>query len=171
MKQAISILPAVLIALTLPFLVAQRSVAEDDVMNIGKRIPDVKEFKQIFNKAKGAKGLARNGVSMGLKFEFGSDRLSEQSKKVLSNLGEALKSGDLRDQNFDVVGHTDAVGSDAFNMRLSERRAKAVKSYLSGNFEISPDRLAAQGRGKKELFDQKNPASEANRRVEVLTRN
>jgi OmpA-OmpF porin, OOP family len=171
MKPAVSFLPAILIALTLPFLVAQRSFAEDDVMNIGNRVPEVNEFKDIFTKVKGAKGLARSGVSMGLKFDFGSDRISEQSRKVLNNLGEALKSGDLSDQKFEVVGHTDAVGSDLYNLRLSERRAKAVKSYLSSNFEISANRLTTQGRGKKELLDQKNPASEVNRRVEVLTKN
>lgn len=70
-----------------------------------------------------------------------------------------------------VVGHTDSVGSDAYNQRLSEQRAEAVVAYLA-NAGVSRDRLRAEGRGESEPRD--TNATEAgrqlNRRVELYVK-
>lgn len=49
--------------------------------------------------------------------------------------------------NITVTGHTDRIGSDAYNQKLSERRAEAAKNYLVGK-GVSANRLAAVGKGE-----------------------
>jgi len=70
-----------------------------------------------------------------------------------------------------VVGHTDSVGSDAYNQRLSEQRAQAVIDYLA-SVGVARDRLRAEGRGETEPRD--TNATEAgrqlNRRVELYVK-
>ncbi|MGH6927082.1 MAG: OmpA family protein, partial [Dongiaceae bacterium] len=68
---------------------------------------------------------------------------------------------------FSLVGHTDAVGSDAANLSLSEARAQAVKSYLTGQFQIDPVRLEASGAGETDLADPADPNNGVNRRVVI----
>jgi outer membrane protein OmpA-like peptidoglycan-associated protein len=66
---------------------------------------------------------------------------------------------------FLIEGHTDAVGSDAYNLDLSKRRAVAVALYLVNQMGISPDRLAVAGKGKTEPLTD-DPYDAANRRVQ-----
>ncbi|HEY9198781.1 MAG TPA: OmpA family protein, partial [Gammaproteobacteria bacterium] len=70
-----------------------------------------------------------------------------------------------------VVGHTDSVGSDAYNQRLSEQRAQAVVDYLAGA-GVPRERLRVEGRGETEPRD--TNATEAgrqlNRRVELYVK-
>jgi len=70
-----------------------------------------------------------------------------------------------------VIGHTDSVGSDAYNQALSERRAQSVVNYL-GDHGVARVRLEAVGRG--ETQPRTTNATEAgrqlNRRVEILIR-
>ncbi len=71
--------------------------------------------------------------------------------------------------NFSVQGHTDSQGGAASNMRLSERRAKAVLDYLVNNGGISSSRLSSAGFGEDyPIADNKTRAGRAqNRRVEI----
>jgi OOP family OmpA-OmpF porin len=52
----------------------------------------------------------------------------------------------------EIGGHTDAQGSDSFNLKLSERRAQAVKDYLIAR-GIAPERLLAKGYGESQAVD------------------
>jgi OOP family OmpA-OmpF porin len=67
-----------------------------------------------------------------------------------------------------VEGHTDSIGSEAYNQRLSERRANAVRDYMVGQ-GIAPSRITTKGWGKsKPVADNKTKEGRAkNRRVEV----
>ena len=109
-------------------------------------------------------GTAR--VSMQIQFDLNSDRIQSASSNSLSNLAMALNSDALRDQRFQIVGHTDASGAYLHNMKLSERRAKAVREYLVTT-GIDPARLAPVGKGPTELLDSAEPYSGKNRRVEI----
>jgi outer membrane protein OmpA-like peptidoglycan-associated protein len=68
-----------------------------------------------------------------------------------------------------VIGHTDSTGSDAYNQRLSERRADAVRERLVAN-GVSAGQLATVGRGSLEpRADNDTPEGRAaNRRVEMV---
>jgi len=68
-----------------------------------------------------------------------------------------------------VEGHTDSIGSEAYNQRLSERRAQAVRDYMIEN-GISPGRVATRGFGKSRPVASNETAEgrAQNRRVEII---
>jgi len=107
-------------------------------------------------------------VSLTIQFEFGSAQLTPDPRTVLNNLGPALKSQQLSANVFLIEGHTDSVGSEAYNTRLSEDRARSVRDYLVSTFGIEPSRLDAVGRGKSDPLDRQNPESPLNRRVQIV---
>jgi len=89
------------------------------------------------------------------------------ARAVLNELGAALQSDQLSAYQFSLVGHTDAVGSEAANLKLSQARARAVKEYLISQFHIDPARLEASGVGESDLADPSSPNSGVNRRVVI----
>ena len=108
------------------------------------------------------------------KVTFAADAFFDFDKSVLKPEGRA-KLDDLvskiRDVNLEViiaVGHTDSVGSDAYNQRLSVRRAEAVKAYLVTK-GIERNRVYTEGKGEKQpVADNKTAEGRAkNRRVEI----
>jgi len=100
-------------------------------------------------------------------FEFDSAILKPEAMDVLDNLGEALTYGALNDYRFQIAGHTDAVGSESYNQKLSERRAKSVLDYLVSTFGIDGARVDPVGFGESQLLDPNDPEGEINRRVQV----
>ncbi len=73
------------------------------------------------------------------------------------------------DANFNVEGHTDSAGKASSNLRLSERRAKAVVDYLVGRAGVPSNRLSSVGFGEDyPIATNKTRAGRAqNRRVEI----
>lgn len=106
-------------------------------------------------------------MDMRIQFEFGSAGLTDGAKAVLDELGAALQSDALAEFRFSLVGHTDAVGSEAYNLELSRSRAQAVKDYLTGKFGIDAGRLQASGVGESDPADAGDPDSALNRRVAI----
>jgi outer membrane protein OmpA-like peptidoglycan-associated protein len=104
---------------------------------------------------------------MAITFEFGSADLTEEAQDLLDNLGAALQSPQLAEQRFRLNGHTDAVGSDEANQRLSLLRAESVRTYLATTHSIDPGRLEAFGHGEARLIQGLVPEDGQNRRVEV----
>ena len=101
-----------------------------------------------------------------LLFDFGKSSLMESNKQTLENFAETLKQNP--DTDLLIVGHTDNVGSNAFNQSLSENRAAAVSNHLS-TFGVSSSRLKIQGMGETQpLVSNTTEAERAqNRRVEI----
>ncbi|HCZ34869.1 MAG TPA: hypothetical protein DHV26_02975 [Cytophagales bacterium] len=100
-------------------------------------------------------------------FEFNSADLDEEAEDFLKNLAHTLLQNELL--NLIIEGHTDNIGSDKFNLRLSQRRADAVKHQLikSG---INPDRIKSEGKGMREpLNENLTDAQRADNRRVVLT--
>jgi len=110
--------------------------------------------------------LDKNFILRGVKFEFDSDRLTEPAKLILNEVGETLKA--YPTIKVDLEGHTDAIGSDAYNLGLSERRANAVKTYLMGR-GIPSGRMNPVGYGETRPIDSNDTEEgrENNRRVEL----
>jgi len=106
----------------------------------------------------------------GVTFEFNKSRLRPDSKTVLDTVVEIMKR--YPDMQVEVAGHTDNVGGDAYNQKLSERRAEAVRQYLI-NAGIAGGNMTAVGYGKKEPIttNDTDEGRELNRRVELRIKN
>lgn len=104
-------------------------------------------------------------------FAFAQSTLQPRATRTLDAVGEVVRRHpNLR---LEVAGHTDAVGADAFNQRLSEARAAAVRTYLIENFDLAPIRLVARGYGEtRPIATNDERAGRAlNRRVEFVVLN
>jgi len=105
-------------------------------------------------------------ISMSINFDFGSAHIRADSAEILSNLAAALAAPQLKTARFLIEGHTDAKGSDAFNLRLSQQRAIEVRQWLSRH-GVAAERLDTVGRGSTQLADP-DPLAAANRRVRIV---
>jgi len=104
-----------------------------------------------------------------IEFEFDSDRLTDRGKRDLDEFGEALVTK-LNDTAVVLEGHTDAVGTDEYNLALSRRRAEAARQYLIDSFGLDQSRLAAEGKGKSNPVASNDSEAERrrNRRVDFI---
>jgi outer membrane protein OmpA-like peptidoglycan-associated protein len=103
-----------------------------------------------------------------INFRFDSAVIPAEAYEYLDTVGTVLHS----DSGVAIVveGHTDATGANAYNMRLSERRAKAVEDYLVRKHQIPESRIHAVGKGKTEPLNS-NPFDPNNRRVQFARAN
>lgn len=108
-------------------------------------------------------------VNLYVNFEYKSSELEQDARILLDRLAAALKDNRLVDWEFLIGGHTDAVGSDSYNLGLSERRALSVKQYLIEVHGISEQRLIEKGFGEKRLLNPAHPEDGVNRRVQITT--
>lgn len=99
-------------------------------------------------------------------FDFNKTALKPEGKAKLDDLADKVKGLNL--EVVIAVGHTDSVGSDAYNDKLSVKRSEAVKSYLAGK-GIDASKIYTEGKGKKQpVADNKSAEGRAkNRRVEI----
>jgi outer membrane protein OmpA-like peptidoglycan-associated protein len=111
---------------------------------------------------------ARPAVDLEINFEYNSASVTPSSQPQLDNLGKALTSAELAGSVFVVGGHTDAKGSDPYNLSLSERRAETVKKFLTENYKIPAENLVSTGYGKAELKNKADPFAAENRRVQIV---
>ena len=103
----------------------------------------------------------------GPNFDFNKATLTPAGKAKVADAAKTLK--DNPTIHVEVGGHTDSIGSDAYNQKLSERRAQTVADEL-GRDGISASRLTVRGYGeRKPVADNKTEAGRArNRRVELV---
>jgi OOP family OmpA-OmpF porin len=108
------------------------------------------------------------------KVTFAADAFFDFDKSVLKPEGKAKlddvvsKLGSINLEVIIAVGHTDSVGTDAYNQALSVRRSEAVKAYLIGK-GVDKNRVYTEGKGEKQpVADNKTGEGRAkNRRVEI----
>jgi outer membrane protein OmpA-like peptidoglycan-associated protein len=103
-------------------------------------------------------------VNVNIAFDFDSAALRADQKPRLMAMCGAMKA--VEGETFQILGHTDASGSEAYNQRLSQLRAEEVKRFLVNDCGIAPDRLEAKGVGERFPFDADDPRADVNRRVE-----
>jgi len=99
-------------------------------------------------------------------FDFDKATIKPEGKSKLDDLAAKVK-----DINLEVViaiGHTDSIGADAYNQKLSIRRAESVKAYLVSK-GIEPNRIYTEGKGEKQpvASNKTKDGRQKNRRVEI----
>jgi outer membrane protein OmpA-like peptidoglycan-associated protein len=105
-------------------------------------------------------------VLEGVNFDTGKYDLKPEATEILDRVAESLKA--FPDMKVEVGGHTDNVGGQSFNQKLSEQRAKSVRDYLVSK-GVDPGMLTFKGYGKNgPIADNKTAEGRAkNRRVEL----
>ena len=99
-------------------------------------------------------------------FDFDKSVLKPEGKAKLNDLVDKVKAINL--EVIIAVGHTDSIGTDAYNQKLSMRRSEAVKAYLVSK-GVEKARIYTEGKGEKQpVADNKTKEGRAkNRRVEI----
>ena len=125
----------------------------------------VAQLNQVLQTRDSARGLI---VSMpDVLFDFNKYTLKPEAREKLAKIsGIVLAYPDLK---LDVEGHTDAIGSDEYNQKLSEERASSVRGYLVSQ-GLKPDSISATGLGKANPVADNSTAKgrQLNRRVEMV---
>jgi outer membrane protein OmpA-like peptidoglycan-associated protein len=107
-------------------------------------------------------------IDLDIQFDYNSADISTTSMPSVQALGQALSNANLRGSTFVVAGHTDAIGGEAYNRDLSERRADSIKRYLVEKYGIAGTDLVTVGYGKDKPKDPNAPMDPINRRVQVV---
>ena len=107
-------------------------------------------------------------VSLDIEFDINKSEIRPQYHDEVAKVGDFMKK--YPTTTAVIEGYTDEVGSDDYNMQLSQRRAESVVKYLEDNFGIDPSRLSAKGYGKTKPIA--NNATDAgkqkNRRINAI---
>ena len=125
--------------------------------------PDLSKTRSLRN----LKPEPRN-IDLMVQFDYDSAKLQESSKPLLDNLVTAMNADRLISIRFSVQGHTDAKGSENYNLALSQQRAEAVVNYLAQR-GVTRERLESSGKGFSELLFPDKPYAMENRRVRITT--
>lgn len=113
-----------------------------------------------------ARRPVRKSLDMRIQFELGSTELTAQARRSAQIFARALSS-DVGSRVFIIEGHTDAIGGQAYNQKLSQDRAQAVADYLVGN-GVAPGKIRAIGLGFSRPLDKRSATDPENRRVEIV---
>jgi len=103
-----------------------------------------------------------------LLFKTGSSTIDSRGKDAIIKLGKILEKN--TDTEILIEGHTDNVGPDRYNWKLSTERALSVVSILTENTKISPSRITASGRGMHKPVSENSTdaGKQKNRRIEII---
>jgi OOP family OmpA-OmpF porin len=103
-----------------------------------------------------------------IQFEIKQDEVQREDKEKLSVVGTFMNK--YPDTTAVIEGHADDVGTDEYNLKLSERRAQSVVSYLIDNFKITSTRLTAVGYGKSRPIadNSTKEGQQKNRRINAV---
>jgi len=130
-----------------------------------------RELRQIqgVNVTRTAPGELNVSVQNEVLFDFNSSALRSSSRTSLQQMAEVFQK--YPDTTLSVQGHTDSIGSAAYNQRLSERRADSVAGYLQ-DLGVRSSRIQTIGYGKSQPRATNSTAAgrQLNRRVEIHVR-
>ena len=134
-----------------------------------------KEIKEVLpgadvvkvNNGEGLQVILEEGNNDGIKFETNAATLNAKAKANVEKLAQIFKQN--ADTNLTIIGHTDDVGKDDYNLQLSSRRANAVVDYLVAN-GVSRSRLTSKGMGETQpkAPNTTDENRSKNRRVEIF---
>lgn len=115
------------------------------------------------------RGVSNAGRGLAIRFDENKASLDPWGKRQLDAVGQGLQDPRLGSYKFAIEGHTDDIGTEEYNDRLSVSRAQAVRDYLAAQYGIKPDRLSIKGFGKAQPAAQgtSTQARAENRRVVI----
>jgi len=104
-------------------------------------------------------------------FDVDKSHIKPESYFILGQFAQFVLSPIMRQHKHKIIGHTDPDGDNEYNLRLSRKRALAVKAYLVDSFQINANKLFTYGLGEKDLkySDDGRADKRESRRVEVET--
>ena len=123
------------------------------------------QLNQVLQTRDTARGLI---VSMpDVLFDFNKYTLKPEARERLAKISGIVEA--YPDLKLQVEGHTDSIGSDEYNLQLSEKRADSVRAFLVSN-GVRPDHVSAEGLGKSDPVADNSTASgrKLNRRVDMV---
>jgi len=102
-------------------------------------------------------------------FDFNKDTIEAQNQEIVNKIVARIKT--LPQATVEIVGHTDTIGSEKYNLKLSERRALAVYKLLAAAYGEAPgDRIRHSGVGPNSpLFDNLSPEARSFNRTVTIT--
>jgi len=117
--------------------------------------------------SKAAERFCSKPAIINILFDTNKSDIKPQYEADLKNVGEFLK--EFPKARGEISGHTDNVGSNDFNQKLSERRAASVVNYITTTFGIESGRITTKGYGEtKPIASNKTKAGKTtNRRIEA----
>ena len=153
-----------------PDMRSERSFSLEDVVNLG--IVDRREVVAPEGADEG-EAAARAAaplpsIDIEVLFDYDSDRLRGDQLGPLLALALDLRGIDFSGRQLVLMGHTDAVGSHAYNRDLSLRRAESVAAFLSSEAGIPRHRIRTAGMAFDYLKYPHDPRHAANRRVQIM---
>lgn len=107
-------------------------------------------------------------ITVQIQFALNSDIIRPESYAAIGAIADAMHDPILRGYRFAVVGNTDATGTRAYNLKLSQERADAIVQALVNLYRVSPARLEAIGLGQEALQNPAKPDDPVNRRVQIF---
>jgi len=109
-------------------------------------------------------------VKLKIEFDFNSYVIRQSSIPLLRELAKALLSQPLKNKNFYIIGNTDSIGSNEYNLTLSFRRAQAVKDFLVRHYKVDSNHLIVMGCGENSPIasNETETGRQLNRRVEIV---
>jgi outer membrane protein OmpA-like peptidoglycan-associated protein len=127
---------------------ARRATAEAKALCSGKKVVDK--------------------MTLRVHFDFDRSEIRPADKAELDKAVDFVKK--YPDAEIEIKGHTDSMGSDAYNRGLSKRRADAVKEYLIREADVAPAKIRARGYGESKpvASNDTEEGRAKNRRVEIL---
>jgi OOP family OmpA-OmpF porin len=128
--------------------------------------PPVKPAPPVKPKPKPKPVAEKVTLAADILFDFDKSVIKPDGKSKLDDLANKIKAINL--EVVIAIGHADSIGSDAYNQRLSVRRAESVKAYLVSK-GVEPNRIYTEGKGEKQpVASNKTREGRAkNRRVEI----
>lgn len=107
-------------------------------------------------------------ITVQIQFALNSAVIRPESYATLGSIADALHHPILWNYRFLIVGNTDATGTRAYNLELSQKRADAIKEALVSLGRVDPARLDAVGLGQEALQVPSKPDDPINRRVQIF---
>jgi outer membrane protein OmpA-like peptidoglycan-associated protein len=107
-------------------------------------------------------------LTVEINFENNSIAIEPSSYRAVGQIADALHNPILLRHKFLVVGHTNATGDPAHNLKLSDERANAIAQALATTFAVPASHLVPIGVGSELPVDPANPKAPVNRRVQLI---